>query len=374
MHSNWDTVIGQSRVKRIVQTAFRQQRIAHAYLLWGNEGVGAEAVAIECARTLLCESGAETACGTCPSCRKVETLQHPDLKLIFPLPGTDGDKNEDRDTPESEFTEEIRRQTAEKAKNPYFRIEIPKAKNILIRSIREIKRESSMSSTERGKKVFIIFEADSMNDAAANSLLKILEEPLEHVHFFLTTARKEQLKPTIISRCQLIHCSRLTDEEIAVALVRRENIEEQQAVFISRLAGGSYHRALQMLNDDLNRYRTDAVKFLRSILGASSLKFFDDQEEYMTGNKRDEVENLLVMLHVFFRDAVIVREQSTVIFNIDQTADLNSFVGRFGHRQLEQCLAAVERALELLRRNVYLPLVMLSVSVHIRSILNAQKV
>ncbi len=372
MHSNWDTVIGQSRVKRIVQTALRQRRVAHAYLFWGNEGVGADAVAIELARTLLCDTGMESACGTCPSCKKIDTLQHPDLKLIFPLPGGDGEKNEDGESVDTEVMEEIRRQTAEKAQNPYIRIEIPKAKFIRIKSIREIKRESSMSSTEMGKKVFLIFDADAMNDAAANSLLKILEEPLEHVHFILTTSRKDQLQQTIISRCQLIHCGRLTDDDIAGALQQREKAEKQHALLVSRLAGGSYHRALQLLNEDLNRYRTDAVGFLRSVLGPSPLRFFDEQEEYMTGNKRTEAENLLMMLLVFFRDALIVRERTSTVFNVDQSADLDSFVGKFGHRQLEQCLVAVERSLELLRRNVYLPLIMLSVLVHIRSILDAK--
>jgi DNA polymerase-3 subunit delta' len=372
MHSNWDTVIGQARVKRIVQAALRQRRIAHAYLFWGSEGVGADAIAIEFARALLCETGTDSACGTCASCKKIVTLQHPDLKLIFPLPGGDGEKNEDGESVDADVMEEIRRQTAEKAKNPYFRIEIPKAKVIRIKSIREIKRESSMSSTEMGKKVFLIFDADAMNDAAANSLLKILEEPLEHVHFILATSRKDQLKPTIISRSQLIHCGRLTDGEIADALTQRENVEKQQAHFVSRLSGGSYLRALQLLNEDLSRYRTDAVSFLRSVLGPSPLRFFDEQEEYMTGNKRNEAENLLMMLLVFFRDALMVREQSTTVFNIDQTADLDRFVGKFGHRQLEQCLTAVERSLELLRRNVYLPLIMLSVLVHIRTILDAK--
>lgn len=231
-----------------------------------------------------------------------------------------------------------------------------------------------MSSTEKGKKIFIILQADAMNDAASNSLLKILEEPLDEVHFILSTSRRDSLKQTITSRCQMIQCSPLSDDEISHALISRNNIEEHHAKFTARLAGGSYNRALQVLNDDVNKYRTDAVKFLRSVLGSSALKYFEEQEEYLTGNKRDDVENLLTMLLVFFRDALVIREKSPVIFNIDQEADLSSFVDKFGHQNLSRCLLSVERGLELLRRNVYLPLVMLSVTVHLRSILDAKKV
>jgi DNA polymerase-3 subunit delta' len=373
MHSNWNTVIGQERVKRILRTALKQRRIAHAYLISGDEGVGCDAVAIELARTLLCDTASDTACGTCPSCTKASTLHHPDLKLIFPLPGKDNGKSDDDETPEDEFFEEIRRQTAEKAKNPYFHIEIPKAKIIPIRSIRQIKKESSMSSTEKGKKVFIILDADAMNDYSSNSFLKVLEEPLEHVHFILTTSRKDALKQTIVSRCQVLQCSRLTEGEIKQALMERESVPESDAATRAKLSGGSYDRALQLVREDLDRYRIDAVKFLRSMLGSSPIRFFEEQEEYLTGNRRDEAEHLLTMLHVFFRDAVVMREHSTAIINIDQEPDLRSFVAKFGRKDLEQCLPAVERALELLRRNVYLPLVMLTVTIHIRSILNAQR-
>ncbi|MFA5833460.1 MAG: hypothetical protein WDA22_08285 [Bacteroidota bacterium] len=373
MHSNWKHIIGQHRVQWILQSAIRNQRLAHAYLFWGNEGVGADALAIEFARTLLCHRGGECACGECPSCKKMDTLQHPNVKLIFPLPGGDAEKSDESDSLENDVLDEVRKQIAEKAINPYFHIDIPKAKFIRIKSIREIKKESSMSSAERGKKIFIIFDADAMNDAATNSLLKVLEEPLDEVHFLLVSSRKDALKQTVISRCQLIQCSMLSDGEIASALIEREQVEQQQAQFVARLANGNYTRALELLGNDIAKYRSDAVQFLRSVLGTSSVKLFEEQEEYLTGNKRDNAEQLLAMLLVWFRDTIIVREESySNILNIDQESDLKNFVKRFGAKNLEACIASVERALGLLRRNVYLPLVMLSLSVHLRRILHAK--
>lgn len=373
MPSNWDTVIGQHRVKTILQTAIRNQRLAHAYFFWGSAGIGKDALAIEFARTLLCSTQGESACGECSSCKKMNSLQHPNLKLIFPLPGGDNEKNDDGESIESDVLDEIRRQVVEKSNNPYFHIEIPKAKFIRIKSIREIKKESSMSGVEKGKKIFIIFDVEAMNDAAANSLLKVLEEPLDNVHFILVSSRKDMVKQTIISRCQLIQCSLLNDEEIATALMQRHNVDEKNAHVVARLANGNFTRAVELLGDDIAKFRIDAVQFLRSILGASSIKLFEEQEEYLSGNKRDNAEQLLMMLLVWFRDTIIVREQSNNnILNIDQESDLKNFVGKFGLKNLEMCILDVERALELLRRNVYLPLVMLSLTVQLRRILNAK--
>ncbi|NUN70640.1 MAG: DNA polymerase III subunit [Bacteroidetes bacterium] len=375
MPSNWDRVIGQTRIKGILRSAVSGGRVAHAYLLWGNAGVGKDALAIEVARVLLCARGGDEACGTCSSCRKMDSLQHPNLHLIFPLPGSDAKKSagDDDGQPDTEVVDEIRRQTAEKAKDPYFHIDIPKAKFIRIPSIRDIRKQSSMSGAEQGKRIFVIFDAEAMNDEAANSLLKVLEEPLEGVHFLLVTSRKDAMKQTILSRCQLLQCATLTDKEIAAALMERQRMSEQEAAMVARLANGSYTRAVELISSEITQFRTDVAPFLRSILGASQIKLMEEQEEYLTGNKRDRAEQLLAMILVWFRDAVMLREGGRHhLFNADQEEDLVRFTGRFGTKDLEACMDAAERALELLRRNVYLPLVMLSLIVQLRRILHAK--
>ncbi len=373
MPSNWDNVIGQDHVKQLLQTAVRNKRIAHAYLFYGIEGAGQDAIAIEFARVLLCRSGSETACGECASCRKMDSLQHPNVTLIFPMPGGESPKSEDSDSLDANVFEEVRKQTGEKSTNPYFHIEIPKAKVIPIRSIRAIKKESSMSSAEEGRKIFIIFDADAMKDEAANALLKVLEEPLEGTHFLLATSRRDALKQTIISRCQQVRCSLLQEEQIAQSLIRRRHVDSQRAAVIASLANGSYTRAVEMIDGDIDKFRNDAVQFLRSILGASAMKLLDEQDEYFTGNKRDNAEQLLSMLIVWFRDSMMIREGSPHhILNRDQEEDLNRFVQKFGRKNIEECLRIVEQSLELLRRNVYLPLVMLSLTVRLRTILHAK--
>ncbi len=376
MHfNNWNNVIGQERVKEILRSAIRNNRLAHAYLLWGGEGIGKDAIAIEFARVLLCRNQSDTACGECSSCHKINALQHPNVKFIFPLPGGDSKKDDDETGGlENETIEEIKRQFGEKAANPYYKISIPKAQYIRITSIRQIKKESAMTSAEYGKKIFIIFDSDMMNEAAANSLLKVLEEPLPDTHFILATSRKDQVKQTILSRCQLIQCSSLSDDEICSALIERENLTEQQAMFLTRLANGSYSRALELHSEELNQFRSDAVAMLRIILGSSPVKLTDELEDYFSTANRQQTEQLLLMLLVFFRDALILKERGIdAVMNLDQQNDIQSFVEKFGAKDLSACQLAVERALGLLRRNVYLPLVMLSLAVNLkRNLTNAK--
>ncbi len=368
--SSFDTVIGQLHAKLLLTQAIARQRLAHAYLFWGPEGVGKSALAIDFARLLLCEAGAESACGTCPSCKKMHHLQHPNLKFIFAMPGGEGKKNDDGDSLDTELRDEIRRQVAQKALQPYAPISIPKATTIRIKDIRAIRKEASMTATEKGKKIFIMFDVETMNEPSANAFLKILEEPPEDTLFLLLSSQKEQVKQTILSRCQAVQCIRLRDDEIAEALIEREKMDRDRAVLLARLSDGSYVRALAMHSDDLDQQRADAVAFLRGCLGNAVLKFMEDQEDYFTSKKREPVEQLLHLLLVWFRDAIVLQERGEEgVINHDQLEDLRKFVSKFGDANLAACTTAVERAFELLRRNVYLPLVLLSLTVQLKRLL-----
>ena len=369
---SWNSVIGQARAQEILRRSIEQGRIAHAYLLWGPRGVGKDALAIEFAKTLLCERQGTVACDSCPSCKKMQNLQHPNVKLVFALPAAKSDKGgelgEGKFQPD--IREEIRGQLEQKAKNPYFHFEIPKATQINIGTIREIKKESSLSAFEKGKKVFIVCDAEMMSDTSANSLLKVLEEPLSDTIFLLTTSRKEKLLPTIISRCQSVRCDILKDEEIEHALIERENVPADQAHLISRLAGGDYSYALELFSEDVASQRAGAVEFLRSVLSGRSVKLLEEIEERVAENDRRTVEQLLTLLLVWFRDTLMMKEQAgTGIINQDQREDLDRFLARFKDSDFPATINAVERGLELLRGNVYLPLVLLSVSIQLKRIL-----
>ena len=157
----WDRVIGQQRVKELLRRTLTSGTVAHAYLFWGGDGVGKDAMAIEFARALNCLENKVDPCDNCASCKKVDVLQHPNISLIFALPV--GKSEQSGDDPITVLTDDqvsaIQEQIRLKAENPYHRLSVPKANFIKINSVRDVRREAALSAYEGGKRVFIISHA-----------------------------------------------------------------------------------------------------------------------------------------------------------------------------------------------------------------------
>lgn len=117
---SWNSIIGQERVKSLLKRILQSKQIAHAYLFYGPEGIGKDAIAIEFAKILNCSAAGEEACEVCSSCQKMKTLQHPNLKMIFALPVGKGERT--GDNPFEVLTEnqivEVREQIQRKAADP----------------------------------------------------------------------------------------------------------------------------------------------------------------------------------------------------------------------------------------------------------------
>ena len=368
----WNAVIGQERVKGILRRAIGEHRVPHAYLFWGPPGTGKDALAIELARTLLCESGQANACGLCASCKRMASLQHPNLRFVVALPAskTDNNTGEPKEDITSDVVDAIRTEMAAKAVDPYHQIIIPRAAFITVNAIREVRRESSMSSFEAGKKIFIISEAEKMNASASNALLKVLEEPPAETLFFLTTTRIDQLLPTIISRCQSIRCELLQDDEIARALIERVNVPADRARVAARLSNGDFRRACELLSDEVAQEREDAIQFLRDTMTENIAGILHPIEKEWKNMDRSEIEEILSLLLIWFRDALLISEgYRDGIISTDQRTALERFAARYGKADLAEAMQATERALELVRRNVYLPLIFISLSIQIKRIL-----
>jgi DNA polymerase-3 subunit delta' len=371
----WDRVIGQGRVKDLLRRILASKRIAHAYLFFGGEGVGKDAAAIEFARALNCQKDTVDPCGECGSCRKFDLLQHPNLKLVFPLPIGRSEKS--GDDPVEVLSEDqvsaVQEQLRQKAQNPYHRISVPRANYIKINSVRDLRRDAALSSFEGGKKVFLISNAETMNAEASNSLLKTLEEPSSDSVFVLTASQKEQLLETILSRCQLIQFDPLGEEEVKASLISREHVESEQASLIARLARGSYSAALDMLSVDMIAERQEVVHFLRLVLGTLRAPLATDVERIASLGDRAAVERWLKMLEVWLRDALVLREHGEGgLLNVDHTKELKSFTEKFPRADLLAALDTVERSVALVGKNVYLPLVLTSLAIDLRRSLAPQ--
>ncbi len=368
----WTTVIGQEKIKDLLKRSIAGNRLAHAYLFFGPRGVGKQATAIEFARTILCVNRGTVACGECASCKKMSLLQHPDLSLVFPLPVGKGERTGDDpiESLESGQIEQVREQIKCKAENPYYEMVVPKANFIKINSVRSLKRTSSMTSVEGSWKVFLIFDAELMNPEAANSLLKTLEEPAEHTLLILTTSEKDKLLPTIISRCQLVQFPPLHDSEISDALLVREQIPSEEAILVAKVAQGSYAVAMDLLSANLVEERTEILNFVRASLGWKEVSLTEMIDELASSNNRRAVEQWLKVLQTWFRDAMVLREAgSELTSGAHDDKDMVSFVQKFPRANLEQAIQCVERYIALVRKNIYLHLLLTTLSFDLRKTL-----
>jgi len=365
---NWSSIVGQERVKALLSRTLQSGQIAHAYLFYGPEGIGKDALAIEFAKTLICTQAHGEACGVCLNCQRMDSLQHPNIKLVFALPV--GKNETTGDDPINVLTEaqvaEVREQIQTKAKDRYKRIEIAKANFIKINSVRDIKREAALSRIEDGKKIIIIFNVDMMNNEASNSLLKTLEEPLPGTILLLTTSAKDQLLPTIVSRCQLIKCDILSDAEIEAALVARDSINESNARLIAQIANGSYSNARRLSLQNMAEERKDVVEFMRLVLGKRKTALIDAIDELASSTDRPGIERWLKLLQSWVRDALLIQQKAHAPLMEDEKQSMENFVRNFHQANLVAAMQSVEKAIAHLDKNVYLHLLLTMLAIDLR--------
>ena len=189
----------------------RPAEVPHALLLTGPEGTGKGLFARAMAARLLCEAPmGEFACGVCASCRWLAADSHPDLRLIIPEADAAGDETAS-DTDKKKASRQI-----------------------VIDQIRSLEDFVYLGGHRNGARVVVIEPAEAMNAAAANSLLKILEEPPVSVYFILTSSRWRRLLPTVLSRCRRLNLPRPMSGE-AKAWIKQQGVGSAPDDIISLL-------------------------------------------------------------------------------------------------------------------------------------------
>jgi DNA polymerase-3 subunit delta' len=366
---SWSSIIGQTRIKSLLQQSVRSGQIAHAYLFYGPEGIGKDVLAIEFAKTINCIKGGVEACDVCDSCRKANSLQHPNIKLVFALPVGKNEKT--GDDPLNALSEiqiaEIRDQVQLKAEDLYHSINIAKANFIKINSIRALKHEAAMSRVEKGKKIFIILNSDMMNAEASNSLLKTLEEPLKDTIFLLTTSVKDQLLPTIISRCQLVKCDLLQEEEIENALINRNGIDHSIARHVAQIANGSYINARRFCSQNITDNSSDIVEFMRLVLGKNKATLIDAIDELASSMDRPGIQQWLKFLQAWLRNALILQQKTQIALMDEERQNIENFIKNFSHANLVAAIQSVEKAIAHLDKNGYLHLILTNLAIDLRN-------
>ncbi|MCS3863356.1 DNA polymerase-3 subunit delta' [Salinibacter ruber] len=377
----WSSVLDQERVVQTLRRALTQERVAHAYLLHGPDGVGKRAVAYEMARALQCPEQADEACDACPTCRKTRRMVHPDVHVNLPHPWS-----QEKDRDEEDMGKRIRRL----GDNPYAAIDYVRRPSLAdpsetsnqqvyyrIDQVRQdIIQPMSLARGEGAYKVNVLIDAEKMREEAANTFLKLLEEPPPQTVFLLTTNRPEQLLPTILSRCQQLRFDPLLPETIEQALVDRENMAPDEASMLSRMADGSYSRALELAeNDALMTSRELVLDYFRAAY-TQKVESLDSCIQELKSQGRERVKSVLRLMLRWMRDLLLYRTmgEEAPLVNVDQKEAVARFCNNLPDADLEGMVTLVEEAMELAERNVRVALVLTALAQGLARAMRGQEV
>ena len=305
----FDSIIGHDRQKDLLRRALKNQRVAHAYLFEGPEGIGKRLVALALARALLCQTG--EGCGDCAPCRKVDHNNHPDIHFL----DADGAA-------------------------------------IKIDQVRALQQQLSLRPLEGRYKICLIDGGDQFNPAAGNALLKTLEEPQPNTVIILLSSHPEKLLTTIKSRCQRLPFQRLPKQRMTDILANRLNLPETEAAVLAALSEGSFKKALGQNKDLYLEKRRDLLRALLALSSGSTIPLFKLADE-LAADKEQLVE-ILEIFQAFFRDLLLLKHgrPETELVNLDMKETLYRQLAKETTPTLLQKLKALEAGRYYLQRNV----------------------
>ncbi len=273
--ASFNAIYGHQKETAILKNAISSNRVAHAYLFTGPDGVGKRLIALAFAKAMNCAEidasgagGALDSCGLCADCSMMEAGVHPNLIQIQPV---DKDFEPDPDG------------------------------IIKIAQVREL-QESIRFRVERGKKTAIVVGADRMALPAANAFLKTLEEPPASSVIILIASRTTELPATIISRCQRIAFKPLPEGVIREFLVEKRGMANEEALEVARLSGGSIGAAVKYIGAGFPEKRKEALGAFLALRANDTIGILKLAEGL---SKRDDLEDILESLKTLLRDRAV---------------------------------------------------------------------
>lgn len=328
----FDQITGNKRVKNLLRRMLDERRVPGALLFSGEEGVGKKLFAFELARALNCKTrvGVE-ACGLCAICKRI-------TKINFPT-------SDDPDDKKKIFWTD----------HPDVGMVQPPGRVFHVKQMRAIEHEVNYRPFEGNARVFLIDDADKLNDQSANALLKTLEEPTRTSYLILITARPAMLLPTIRSRCQQIRFSPLTAAEVEHYLVSNDLATPTAAKLRARCAAGSMSRALC---DDLAGYkerREEMLAVLRAVaLSGDRTRLLRAAEGLSDIRNKDDYEPALELLETLIRDTllVVVKADQELIVNLDILPQLKEIAAGTDATRAANWISQIEELREQLLVNI----------------------
>jgi DNA polymerase III subunit delta' len=269
-----EDVAGQDRAIAVLRRALTADRLAHAYLFDGPEGVGKRTTALALGVALLCPTAPLSGCGSCPTCTRILAGNHPDV-MIF----------------DAALLPELAKASSEKSAVKY--------------AARYVFPYALAAPHEATARLLVIDTADELSPDVQNTLLKTLEEPRPAIHIVLVTAARERLLPTILSRTQRIRFGALPLTALA-SIAQKRGLPAERAGTAAALAAGSAARlfALAAAEGDVGPF-TEAAELRKAALAGRVVPIFEAALAFGDKEAKQKLPDVLMLLARLYRDALV---------------------------------------------------------------------
>ncbi|MBN2515083.1 MAG: DNA polymerase III subunit delta' [Deltaproteobacteria bacterium] len=294
-----------------MKRSIEKERVSHAYLFYGMQGIGKRTSAMAFAKALNCKKEKNDSCDSCATCIKIDRGVHPDVITIE-----------------------------------------PEGLIIKIKNIREVQNQIKFRPFEGKKRVFIIVDAEKMNSPSANALLKTLEEPNPSNTLILVTSRPYQLPETIISRCQKIRFDPIRKDAIESFLEKEAFLDRKSASILASSSRGSIGRALEMMEQSYITFKSEMIdKVINWDKAHDPLSCFSFIDDF--GDGRQVIAERLDILRDWYRDILIYKETGDPEYLINQdimdsTKDLSE---KLSGEDILNRIQAINRAYRAIEQN-----------------------
>ncbi len=312
--SQFRDIVGHKSVINHLQDAIETRKISHAYIFEGEKGSGKKELADAFSRALQCEKQEKDSCGVCHSCLQAKSHSHPDIIWV------------DHEKENIISVDEVRK---------------------------KINNDIVIKPYSGPYKVYIVDEAQKLNEQAQNALLKTIEEPPEYAVILLLTTNAGAFLPTIVSRCITLHLKPVEYKEVEKYILEHTDADSEKVKFLVKYSMGNIGKAMRLAqSEEFDEMREDCVHLL---------KYIDEMTEYEVveymkslSKYKLEITEFLDMMMMWYRDVLLFKATGKVdqiIFREEYNKIKEQTIYK-SYEKLNNILAAFETAKKRLRANV----------------------
>ncbi|MDP3730630.1 MAG: DNA polymerase III subunit delta' [Candidatus Omnitrophota bacterium] len=376
---SFENLKGQDSAVSYLKASLRNGRVSHAYIFSGPVGVGKHLAAVNFAKALNCSSSVSGSgshpelvdgsakltidpeqsrrvegCDRCSSCKKIDSLSHPDIFTLKPKEEGGSIKTL---RPFGRLKAVLSNVEGRQAQGLYPE----RGRGIKIEDVRALIKDVYLKPFEARKKVYMIEGAEHMKHEAANALLKTLEEPPADSVIILLTENIKALFHTIVSRCQVVKFFPLKLQEVEDILIKEHSLSKSDAHTLSHLSGGRLGEALKFKEEDIFTKRS---LLINKILSPFKADFdFDDLP-------KEDVRIYLDMMLAWYSDILNMKAGAGdhMLINIDKKDIISKESGRLGFDHIEDMIKSVISAMTQIEQNANQKLAMSVLGMKIKQV------